>query len=481
MKVNFRRQEIEYENPMILYRKLTDNGNNLSMLMESKSLNLAYGRQSIIIPRPRINLIGKGNYFEIKALDDIGKTILSHFTRQDFDYCNKLEINKSSISGTVYSRRTNDLSEDKRLKAKNLSCVIRTFLNKFEINDEHAALYGAISYDFVRQFENIGDKFKGGIDFNLFLPTEVVFFDEIRKRAFVKSFEFDGIQGLEFKELKPSEQINPSKVSYYTDMDEKEYIKKVKHIKEHIANGDFIQCVLSRKVGITLNQNPLKSYIRLSEINPSPYSFFFNFGDEQLFGTSPELFVKVKDRRVEMRPIAGTIKRSSCPIEDAEKRIQLLTDEKERREHTMLVDLGRNDLSRVCENVKVDEFMVLEQYPNLYHIVSGVRGDLIRGYDSIDALLVSTPAGTLSGAPKVRAMKEIEELENSRRGYYGGCIGYLSFDGSLNTGITIRSVHVKDKIASVRAGSGIVYHSMPEKELLESKLKSEKILECITK
>ena len=202
---------------------------------------------------------------------------------------------------------------------------------------------------------------------------------------------------------------------------------------------------------------------------------------EFLYGSSPEIHAVVEDGVMKIRPLAGTRRRSKNPLEDAKIRISLQTDPKELSEHIMLVDLARNEAYRLCipESVRVADVFTVEQYPNLYHLASGVEGKLRTGFDSIDVLLTTIPAGTLSGAPKLEAMKAIEDLEPSRRGFYGGAVGYLTFDGECNTGITIRSVHVDDNISTVQAGAGIVRDSVPETEFGETHLKMEKLLQVL--
>jgi len=240
--------------------------------------------------------------------------------------------------------------------------------------------------------------------------------------------------------------------------------------------------VYSRKLEMTLQKHPFESYSLLRELNPSPYSFYYNFGNNEiLYGASPETHIKIQrrgnEKEIEIRPIAGTIRRTNNAMGDAEARKQLLNDEKEIREHTMLVDLARHELYKLSkrESVKVTDLFTLEEYTNLYHLVSGGKG-ILKEKDAIDALLVTLPAGTLSGAPKQEAMRMIEEYEGSKRGFYGGAIGLIAFNGTANTGITIRSTHVKNNTSTLRSGGGVVALSTPIGELNESKLKMAKTL-----
>lgn len=195
--------------------------------------------------------------------------------------------------------------------------------------------------------------------------------------------------------------------------------------------------------------------------------------DESLFGASPKMHVRIKGGEAELRPLAGTRRRTGNAVDDHYVKQGLLADEKERQEHIMLVDLARNDLARVCDGVRVARFMDIVEFPNLYHIGSSITGHLREGVDTLDAILTTLPQGTLSGAPKVPAMKAIEAFEESRRGYYGGCVGMLGFNGDCNTAITIRTVHTQGSYGFARAGAGVVLHSKPESELAEVNLKNE--------
>ena len=222
-------------------------------------------------------------------------------------------------------------------------------------------------------------------------------------------------------------------------------------------------------------------YRALRTVNPSPYMYYLKLGALRLVGASPEMMVRVEDGLAEMRPIAGTKPRGKTPAEDTALSEELLADPKERAEHVMLVDLGRNDLGRVCEyhTVRVSEMMVIERYSHVMHIVSHVEGELREGQTAFDVIRACLPAGTLSGAPKIRAMEIIDELEPTRRGTYGGAVGYFSFSGSTDTAITIRTLVIKDGVAYVQAGGGIVADSVPETEYEETLNKAQAVLKAI--
>jgi anthranilate synthase component I len=255
----------------------------------------------------------------------------------------------------------------------------------------------------------------------------------------------------------------------------------VARIVEYIHAGDAYQVVPSQRWSAPVPVEAFSIYRGLRTVNPSPYMYFVDFGDFQIAGASPEPLITVTGREVATRPIAGTKPRGASVEEDRRMAEELLSDPKERAEHVMLVDLGRNDLGRVCDygSVRVEDFMAVENYSHVMHIVSSVKGTLRAGVSALDALRSVLPAGTLSGAPKVRAMQIIDELEPVKRGGYGGAIGWASYTGDLDTCIHIRTVVVKDGVAHVQAGGGTVADARPEYELRESEAKARGVLEAI--
>ncbi|TEB11814.1 anthranilate synthase component I [Pelotomaculum propionicicum] len=265
------------------------------------------------------------------------------------------------------------------------------------------------------------------------------------------------------------------------NMTRAEFMAKVRRAKEYIAAGDILQVVLSRRLRVPFTGEPFNVYRRLRALNPSPYLFYLDFGELVVVGSSPEMLVKVEDGAVETCPIAGTRPRGKDLTADENLAGDLLADEKEKAEHLMLVDLGRNDLGRVCEtgSVRVKRFMEVEKYSHVMHLVSNVRGRLAQGRSCFDALKSCFPAGTLSGAPKVRAMEIIGELEPDRRGVYGGAIGYLGFSGNLDTAIAIRTVLFHAGNAYVQAGAGIVADSDPAREYEETMSKARVLLKTL--
>jgi len=263
--------------------------------------------------------------------------------------------------------------------------------------------------------------------------------------------------------------------------DPEAFREAVRRAQEHIAAGDVFQVVLSRQKAVTCLHDPFTVYRALRMVNPSPYMYFLKDGTSAMAGSSPEMLVRVEGRRAEMRPIAGTRPRGATAEEDARLALELAGDAKERAEHLMLVDLSRNDLGRVCRfnTVAVPELMKVEHYSHVSHLVSTVTGELAPGRDALDALVAAFPAGTLSGAPKVRAMELIDELEPLPRGLYGGAVGYIDLRGNLDFCITIRTLLLQSGRAVVQAGAGIVADSDPHAEQRETEAKAAALVEAL--
>ena len=260
-----------------------------------------------------------------------------------------------------------------------------------------------------------------------------------------------------------------------------DYLNAVDTVKKYIKEGDVMQVVLAQDFSLPFNKNPFDLYKALRALNPSPYMYYLDLEECQVVGASPEILIRLEENKVTLRPIAGTRKRGSNTEEDLANEKDLLNDPKEIAEHLMLIDLGRNDVGRVSEigSVNVTDKMIIEKYSHVMHIVSNVEGNLSEDLDYIDALKATLPAGTLSGAPKIRAMQIINELEPSSRGIYGGAIGYISWNGNIDTAIAIRTAVIKDNIIHVGAGAGIVADSIPENEWLECKQKAKVFLDAM--
>jgi anthranilate synthase component 1 len=361
-------------------------------------------------------------------------------------------------------------------------------------------LVGYVAYDVARFFERLPDRTKDDLnlpDVLLVLAKEIIIFDHLHHKIKIISCVYvpsslsqsqkinhyvqalKTIQQLKEALCRPlSEDKNnhrrkpsrPIKLSVKSNFTPATFTKAVKKAKQEIRAGEIIQVVLSQRFSVKMQTRPINVYQALRSLNPSPYMFFLNFKGINLIGSSPELLVRCEHGVVETRPIAGTRPRGKNEQEDRSLAEGLLADPKERAEHIMLVDLGRNDLGRVCEkgSVRVPEFMNIEKYSHVMHIVSSVKGKLKGDKDNFDVLMSAFPAGTLSGAPKIRAMEIIEDLEKIKRGPYGGCIGYFSFSGNLDSCIIIRTIIAHKGKAYVQAGAGIVADSDPMKEYQET-------------
>jgi anthranilate synthase component I len=360
---------------------------------------------------------------------------------------------------------------------------------------------GMFAYDLVRTVEPLGEPNPDPVgvpDLALMLTDALVVFDHLKRTTTVVANVYAD-EDLEGSYRQAAEAIaevrwrlaRPLPAPIHSDartaprfasnMPREGFEAMVARIIEYIYAGDAFQVVPSQRWSAAVPVEAFSIYRGLRAVNPSPYMYFLDFGDFEIAGASPEPLITVSGRRVSTRPIAGTRPRQGTPEADAAMAKDLLADEKERAEHVMLVDLGRNDLGRVCEygSVQVESFMAVENYSHVMHIVSSVVGTLRPGVEALAALRSVLPAGTLSGAPKVRAMQIIDELEPVKRGGYGGAIGWASYTGELDTCIHIRTVVVKDGVAHVQAGGGTVADAKPDYEFRESEAKSRAVLEAI--
>ena len=281
--------------------------------------------------------------------------------------------------------------------------------------------------------------------------------------------------------IEPSYKSITGNFEFESNFTKNEFIHSVNTVKDYIEEGDVMQVVLAQDFYRSFEGDSFKLYSALRQLNPSPYMYYLNLDECEVVGSSPEILVRVEDDDITLRPIAGTRKRGKDKKEDQSNENDLLNDPKELAEHLMLIDLGRNDVGRVSDigSVKLTEKMVIEKYSHVMHIVSNVVGTLSKGLNFIDALKATLPAGTLSGAPKIRAMEIINKLEPSSRGIYGGAIGYISWNGNIDTAIAIRTAVIKDKLIHVGAGAGIVADSDPESEWLECKQKAKVFLDAM--
>ncbi len=369
-----------------------------------------------------------------------------------------------------------------------------------------AGAVGYFAYDVVRELENIGEHAKDDLgvpDAELMFFDRLLAFDHLRhqihimaaadvsrenpRRAYdralrdIAALERTLAAGLSPALWRKSAKPKTGKLKIHAGTRRDVYLRNVERCKEYIAAGDIFQVVYSQRFDFTPEVAPFDLYRALRQVNPSPYLYFLKMNDRHILGSSPEMLVRVTGRKLEYRPIAGTRPRGRDAAEDARLEQQVRNDEKERAEHVMLVDLGRNDLGRVSEygSVKVKDLMYVERYSHVMHLVSALEGTLRKDLDALDALAACFPAGTLSGAPKVRAMQIIEELEPTRRGVYGGSVLYADFAGNLDSCIGIRTMLMQGKKAYLQAGGGIVADSDPAAEFQESMNKAGALLRAV--
>jgi anthranilate synthase component I len=354
---------------------------------------------------------------------------------------------------------------------------------------------GYLGYDIVRQFEEIGSDLPDSIgmpDIHLMFFEVFIVFDHLEQKIYLvgtpllaqtttEELERE-ISSLKNEILTKLDYVPVSTVEFSpftSEVVKAEFIKKVEKAKEHILYGDIFQVVLSQRLKAKYKGNPFEFYRKLRIQNPSPYMYFIDFGMSVIAGTSPESLIKVHGDKVITNPIAGTKPRGKSIEQDLEIEKALVQDEKELAEHKMLVDLGRNDLGKICEfgSVRLEKYLQVERYKYVMHLVSEVSGKLKNSQTALDALIACLPAGTVSGAPKIRAMEIINDLEESKRGVYGGAVGYISANGNIDFALAIRTMLLKDGFAYIQAGAGIVHDSIPEQEYQETLNKLKAFLE----
>jgi anthranilate synthase component I len=354
---------------------------------------------------------------------------------------------------------------------------------------------GYVGYDSIRQYENIGPQLDTELsmpDIHLMFYEQVIIYDHLEQKVFLaaspilkKTTTEQLVQQNEKRkeELQAKSYIEEPKganlSSFKASTSKEKFIENVKIAKEYISKGDIFQVVLSQRMHANFTGDPFSFYRKLRITNPSPYMYYLDFEDYVVAGSSPESLVKAKQSLVITNPIAGTRPRGKNDVEDLQLEKDLINDEKELAEHRMLVDLGRNDLGKICKfgSVDVHKYMAIEKYKHVMHLVSEVSGELAQNQQSADALISCLPAGTVSGAPKIRAMEIINELETEKRGVYSGAIGYFSVNGNMDFALAIRTMLIKDNTAYIQAGAGIVYDSIPEKEYEETIHKLKTFLE----
>ena len=469
----------DMETPVSTFRKIEE-GSDYSFLLESVERGEKIGRYSFLGSDPKILLKGKG-----KEVDLIVEGDEDIFTSADET---PLEVLRKIM--------------------KHYKPVVNEDLPPFI-----GGAVGYISYDAVRYFQSIPNKNNDDLhipDVFFMITDSIVLFDHVKHKMLIVANAYTGNSPEKsYEEAIHKIDIIYAKLKYFNalrhepeESDEEEiksdphrntpesiqsnftceaFEQAVDRCKEYILAGDAFQIVLSQRLERTIQCDPFDIYRSLRTINPSPYMFYLKFGNLRLIGSSPEILVRLDGDKVNVRPIAGTRPRGKTTQEDMQLEKDLLADPKERAEHIMLVDLGRNDVGRVSKfgTVQVDDLMSIERYSHVMHIVSNVIGEINQGMDAFDVLAACFPAGTVSGAPKVRAMEIIDEFENIRRGPYAGSVGYFSFHGNLDSCITIRTIIVKDDKAYVQSGAGIVADSIPHQEYQETLNKAKGMIKAI--
>ena len=463
----FEEIHFDWETPISAFRKIDDG--NFSFLLESVEGGEKWGRYSFLGSGPSYLFRSKGEVFEI--IKD-GKVL-------------QMEKVKDPLGALE-----NFLANYKPL--------LHDSLPRF-----FGGAVGYLNYDMVRFFERIPKFLPQDLelyDCYFMITDTLLIFDNLKQKVKVISNVFlDGHVSLEEAYCEAEDKIHKvvdrlqspplssltqksfSPSPLHSNFSRENFMKGVERAKEYIKAGDVIQVVLSQRFSTEVHCDPFDIYRALRSINPSPYLFYLKMDDIVLLGASPEVMVRLEEGQIELRPLAGTRRRGRTQEEDLAMERDLLADEKEKAEHIMLVDLGRNDVGRVAEigSVEVTELMGVERYSHVMHIVSNIQGSLAPGKNAFDVFRAAFPAGTVSGAPKIRAMEIIEELEPVRRGPYAGAVGYFSFSGNMDTCITIRSIFIKGGKAYVQVGAGIVADSIPEKEYEETLNKAQATFRAI--
>ena len=449
-----------------------------------------YTRWDTAIIDPPLGLSCKGRAVRIEAYNARGEVLLKAIgaVLENHDHVASFSRTDALIELQV-NEPEGQLDEEMRSRAPTVFSVLRAIVDLFRSDeDQNLALYGAFGYDLCFQFDPVEFKQKrpdDQRDMVMFLPDEILVVDHHAAQAWHERYEF--AIGDESTEGLPREgddvPFEPStKEVGRGDHEPGEYARLVEKAKEKFICGDLFEVVPGQVFTERCHSQPSAISRKLKVTNPSPYSFFINLGEQEyLVGASPEMFVRVQGRRIETCPISGTIRRGNDPIEDSEQILKLLNSKKDESELTMCSDVDRNDKSRVCEpgSVKVIGRRQIEMYSRLIHTVDHIEGRLREDMDAFDGFLSHAWAVTVTGAPKLWAMRFIEEHEKSARAWYGGAVGMVGFNGDMNTGLTLRTVRIKNGIAEVRAGATLLYDSIPEEEEAETELKASAMLSAI--
>ncbi|WP_274426513.1 anthranilate synthase [Chelativorans sp. YIM 93263] len=449
-----------------------------------------YTRWDTAIIDPPLVISARGRAMKIEALNKRGEVMLPAIVGV-VEPLSEVTVTERSkrLLAVMIAEPTSIATEEERSRVPSVFTVLRAITDLFHTEDDsNLGLYGAFGYDLAFQFDPVKlqlERPESQRDLVLFLPDEILVVDHHAAKAWHNRYDYSGegfsTEGMvrEGREepFKPADRVPPR-----ADHEPGEYAKLVEKAKESFRRGDLFEVVPGQMFFERCQNRPSDIFRRLKQINPSPYSFFINLGSQEyLIGASPEMFVRVSGRRVETCPISGTIKRGEDAISDSEQILKLLNSKKDESELTMCSDVDRNDKSRVCEpgSVRVIGRRQIEMYSRLIHTVDHIEGRLREGMDAYDAFLSHAWAVTVTGAPKLWAMRFIEENEKSPRAWYGGAVGMVHFNGDMNTGLTLRTIRIKDGIGEVRAGATLLFDSNGEEEEAETELKASAMLAAI--
>ncbi|MBS1873013.1 MAG: anthranilate synthase component I [Acidobacteria bacterium] len=442
-----------------------------------------YSRWDIASICPPLEIVSWGREVAFRALNDRGAVLLNLLepVLASHPHWDTFDVEAHRMTG-VLKPLPALFPEEERSKQPSVFSILRTLIQEFgSEQDSRLGLVGAFGYDLLFQFDPIEFQLErgGAKALHLFLCDDIHFMD--RKKEVIERYRYDFSRGDASTEGLPRtgaklkhvpKSTGPSEI--ISDHTPQEYMDNVEAVRRGMKQGDYYEVVLRQTFSAPYSDSPSALFERIQHASPSPYEFMLQFGDEQLVGASPEMFVRIEGSRVETCPISGTARRTGDPLSDADNIRELLMSAKEESELTMCTDVDRNDKSRVCVpgSVKVIGRRLIERYAGVFHTVDHVEGALAPGFDSLDAFLTHMWAVTIIGAPKKAAAQAIEKLEKNARGWYGGALGMLSLNGDINTGILIRTVHLKDGVARYPVGATLLYDSIPEAEELETRMKA---------
>jgi anthranilate synthase len=484
-----RRQDVAYEGAIEPY---VDALNSRKGCVFSSNYEYPgrYTRWDTAMIDPPVSISARGRSMTIEALNERGEAmlpaILAVVSALDEVTMGEVDARVATLQVATPDRV---FAEEERSRVPTVFTVLRAITGLFRTHeDANLGLYGAFGYDLAFQFDPVDyrlERAESQRDLVLFVPDEILVVDHYSAKAWLDRYDYAG-EGFSTEGL-PREPVEvpfllSDRIPPRGDHDPGEYAKLVRKAMESFRRGDLFEVVPGQMFFERCETQPSEISRRLKTINPSPYSFFINLGQrEYLIGASPEMFVRVSGRRVETCPISGTIKRGEDAISDSEQILKLLNSKKDESELTMCSDVDRNDKSRVCEpgSVRVIGRRQIEMYSRLIHTVDHIEGRLREGMDAFDAFLSHAWAVTVTGAPKLWAMRFIEKHEKSARRWYGGAVGMVHFNGDMNTGLTLRTIRIQDGIAEVRAGATLLYDSVPDEEEAETELKASAMLAAV--